>query len=322
MSRVLNNSGHVSEETRERVLQTISELGYRPNQIARHLSRGTRVQGIGIISPFVTGHAFMDRLSGVQTALSEAGNHTDLILYNVNSPRRFRERLLMIIEQGSIAGLLIVVIGLDDEDRTLLDRARIRYLGLEDRVQNIWPAIGVDNVAGGRLATEYLLDRGHQDIAYIGDRFPDADEFQFEASRARYAGYTAALAARGITIRPEYVQLGPHGRAEAYQRTRFLLSRERPPTAIFAMSDVQALGALAAIRDSGLQVPDDISIIGYDDVEVSHLIGLTTVRQHLRDGGYLGMQYLLRLIEGDAAARPPTLPPLTIIERRTTQALN
>ena len=322
VSRVLNDSGQVSAETRARVLEAIRTLGYRPNQVARHLSLGTRRRAVGIISPFVTGHAFMDRLEGVQMALSEAGDGMDLILYNVATPQRYHQRLLTIAEQGIVAGLLVIVLGLDADQRALLGEVGIRYVGIDDSITSQWPSLGSDNVLGGYLATDYLLELGHRAIAYVGDQLPAPNEFQFIASQARQMGYRQALAAWGLDVRPEYVQVGPHGRAEAYALTRRLLALPQPPSALFCMSDVQALGALAAIRDAGLHVPDDISVVGYDDVEISQVIGLTTVRQHLNLGGYLSMRYLLALLHNEAPATgPPTLPPPELVERQTTRRI-
>ena len=325
VSRVLNNSPQVSPETRERVLETIKTLGYRPNNLARQLSKGTRVRNIGVISPFVTDHSFVARLHGMQMAVTASRNDYDLILYNVTSAERYRQRLVSICEQGMIKGLLVVVMTLTREQRDLLDDSGVVFVGISDRIIHDWPSIGADNVVGGELATEYLLKLGHQRIAYMGDRFQFINEHQFSVGEARYQGYYRALRAHGVDLRPEYVQLGPHGRDVAYSLTSTLLALREPPTAIFCMSDVQALGCLAAIRDHGLQVPEDVSVIGFDDVEISRLIGLTTVRQHLEQGGYLGMRHLLQLL-GDVsfgdlppALSVPTLPPFEIIERQTTR---
>lgn len=324
VSRVLNNSPQVSPETRERVLQAIKRLGYRPNNLARQLSKGTRVRTIGVISPFVTDHSFVARLHGMQMAIAASRQDYDLILYHVSTVERYEQRLAAIAEQGILEGLLVVAMNLDEEQRAMLDETGIIYVGLNDRPIHEWPSIGTDNAVGGQMAVEYLFDLGHRRVAYVGDHFPFADDHTYSVSEARYAGYARAFYQRGLPLNPDYVRLGPYGRDVAREMTTALLELADPPTAIFCMSDVQALGCLAAIRDSGLRVPEDISLIGFDDVEISHLIGLTTVRQHLEQGGYLGMRHLLQLLGDESfgghtdAADVPLLPPFEVVERQTT----
>ncbi|HLV37620.1 MAG TPA: LacI family DNA-binding transcriptional regulator, partial [Spirillospora sp.] len=323
VSRVLNNSPQVSPETRERVLDTIQRLGFRPNQLARQLSRGTRVRSLGVISPFIADHSFVARLKGVQRALTVTDQDYDLIFYHVTTPARFHQRLLTITEQGSVEGLLLVVLEPTAEQRALMDEAGIIYVGINDHPIDDWPSVGADNVLGGETATCYLLQQGHTRIAYVGDYFPLP--YGFSVSEVRYRGYARALFEHNIPLNPDYVQLGQPGRDAAYQLTRTLLNLPEPPTAIFSMSDLQALGCLAAIRDAGLNVPGDISLIGFDDIEISQLIGLTTVRQHLEQAGYMAMLYLLKLL-GDTSIPEsmdavPELPPFEVIERQTTRPL-
>lgn len=324
VSRVLNNSPQVSPETRLRVLDSIQRLGFRPNQVARQLSRGARVRSLGVISPFMNDHSFMARLQGVQRALAEANQNYDLIFYHVTTPERFEQRLQSFTKPGSIEALLVMVEDLSAEQREMLDDAGVVYVGINDYPIDDWPSVGADNVVGGELATDYLIGLGHTRIAYIGDSFPLP--FGFSASEARYTGYANALARHGIAINPDYVRLvAPGDRDAAYSATQALLSLPEPPTAIFSMSDVQALSSLAAIRDAGLSVPGDVSLIGFDDVEIAGLIGLTTVRQHLEEAGYLAMKYLLNLL-GDAILpnsevpeAVPLLPAFQLIERQTTR---
>ncbi len=177
--------------------------------------------------------------------------------------------------------------------------------------------ISPDNFHGGYLATQHLLSIGHQRIAYVGDEFPN--NYGIPTSELRYKGYLSALDDHDISFNSDYVCLGQHGEEIAYQLTQQLLSLPEPPTAIFAMSDIQAVGCILAIRESGLRVPEDISVIGFDDVQLSRYIGLTTVRQHLEQGGYLGMQILMDMIMTPEQVTPRQLPPLELIVRGTTR---
>jgi len=326
VSRVLNNSPQVSSATRERVLDAIQRLGFRPNQFARQLSRRSRVRSLGIMSPFIADHSFMARLQGVQRALHESEMDYDLLFYHVSSLNRLHQRLMTIIEQGSVEALLLVAIDPTPEALALLDQSGLIFVGICDHPVEGWLGIGADNVVGGALATEYLLSLGHEHIAYVGDPFPAPEGFS--TSEKRYQGYQQALYKHSVPLNPDYVQLGEHGKEVAYELTTKLLNLPQPPTAIFSMSDVQALGCLAAMRDAGLHVPNDIGLIGFDDLEISAYIGLTSVRQHLEEGGYLAMQFLLQLVgepftgQEDLLDQVPQLPPFEIVERQTTAALS
>ena len=137
----------------------------------------------------------------------------------------------------------------------------------------------IDDVAGGELATRHLLELGHRRIAFIGDK--PADPFRFQSSRDRTHDYRSALESAGIPIRADYVREGTQSRHVARSIADELLRLPDPPTAVFAASDVQALGVLEAARDLGVDVPEQLSVIGFDDIEIASYAGLTTVRQRL-----------------------------------------
>jgi len=177
--------------------------------------------------------------------------------------------------------------------------------------------ISPDNVQGGYLATQHLLALGHRRIAYVGDEFPNA--YGIPTSQLRYDGYVRALTEYDVPYRADYVRLGLHGEETAHKLTTALLTLPEPPTAIFAMSDIQAVGCILAIGEAGLRVPEDVSVIGFDDVQFSRIIGLTTIRQHLERGGFLGMQLLLEMLVTPDHVAPRQLPPLELIVRDTTQ---
>jgi DNA-binding LacI/PurR family transcriptional regulator len=173
-----------------------------------------------------------------------------------------------------------------------------------------------DDVAGGALATRHLLELGHERIAFVGDR-PDPG-FGFVSSERRREGYLAALDEVGIAAAPELQRDGSHGRLVAHRLTRELLSLDDPPTAIVAASDTQALDVLEAAQVEGFSVPGDLSVIGYDDLEVAQYVGLTTVRQALEESGRRGVERLLAAMDGSDDG--PLEEPLEqwLVERRTT----
>lgn len=317
VSRVLNNSSQVSPATQARVLEAIEALDFKPSQVARQLPRKLKLHNIGVITHSQFNYdSFTARLHGVQSGLMDADVPYEIILYNVSSLARYDERLHTITSAGPVEGLLVIDLDLHDRHRALLDRNSIPYVGLNELQGRDWPCIGCDNTTGSIMATRHLIELGHTRIAYVGDEFHD--EYEFYTSRERFEGYRTALAEAGLPFNEAYVRLGPFGDETARRLTVDLLALDEPPTAIFAMSDTQALGCITAAREAGWRVPDDLSVIGYDNLSIARHAALTSVEQHLETGGRSGARYLLSLIRGDPHAVKPALPPLKIIQRSTT----
>jgi LacI family transcriptional regulator len=312
VSRVLNGRAHVSDATRERVLEAIRTLNYRPSSIARNLSLG-RTLVIGVVVPFFTSPSAVERLRGIVSAFE--GSPYDLALFDVESADRQRRAFDLLGRGDRADGLLVVSLVPPDEELARLQAARIPCV-LVDAPHATLPSVLVDDVTGGALATRHLIELGHRRIAFIGDKPPD--RFRFDSSRDRTDGYEGALARAGLERRPEYIREGTQSRHLARSIAEELLRLPEPPTAIFAASDTQALGVLEAARGRGLRVPGDLSVVGFDDVEVASYVGLTTVRQPLAESGRRGAQLLLQALRGEPlSARSETLP-LDLIVRATT----
>jgi DNA-binding LacI/PurR family transcriptional regulator len=182
------------------------------------------------------------------------------------------------------------------------------------------PRIVIDNEAGGRMATEYLLDLGHRRIAFVGDEsYPD---LAFTSTAHRLLGYRGALADAGIATDPHLIRLIPHGgfvlASSAMRSATELIETAEPPTAIFASSDTQAIGVVHAVEHRGLRVPDDISVIGFDDIDSAALVRLSTVRQPLHESGALAARRLCALLSGKRVGRRRTVLPLVLVRRSST----
>jgi DNA-binding LacI/PurR family transcriptional regulator len=180
----------------------------------------------------------------------------------------------------------------------VLTRAPVPVVFIDVHTPSIeaMPRVIGDDEAGGAMAASHLFDLGHREIAFIGDALEDP--FGFTSSTDREAGFRRELAASGVNIPADRVGHGAHGRYEARDLARRMLTDDDRPTAIFAASDTQAFGVVAAARDLGLGVPDDLSVIGYDDIEAADYVGLTTIRQQLFESGRRGAEILLAEIEG------------------------
>ncbi len=312
VSRVLNGNANVSAPTRARVLEAITALDYRPSSVARNLSlRRTLV--IGVVIPFFTSPSAVERLRGVVTALE--GSPYDLALFDVESADRQRRAFDLLGRGDRADGLLVVSLVPPAEELGRLAAANLPTV-VVDAPHDSLPTVVIDDVFGGEQATRHLIGLGHTKIAFVGDKPPD--RFRFHSSRDRTLGYQRALADAGITVPREYVRAGTHSRHVARSIAIELLNVPDRPTAIFAASDTQALGVLEGARNLGIRVPEELSVVGFDDIEIASYAGLTTIRQPLFESGRRGTELLLSALAGEVPAVQTETLPLELVVRATT----
>jgi LacI family transcriptional regulator len=314
VSRVLNSHTNVSPSTRAKVLDAIVALQYRPSSLARNLSlRRTHV--IGVVVPCFTSPSAVERVRGVAGVL--ARSPYDLMLFDIESEDR-REHAFRLFDRGDRSDGLLLISLIPPEDEVERLRATGLPCVLVDAPHPAFPSIVIDDVHGGELATDHLIELGHRQIAFFGDKSPDP--FRFASSLDRTRGYERALARAGIELRNEYMCEGTKSYHVARSIAIDLLRLPQRPTAVFAASDSQALGVLEAARILGIRVPDELSIVGFDDVEVAAHVGLTTVRQPLYESGRRGAQLLLQMIAGEQQPAEPEPEQLAVelVVRSTT----
>jgi len=314
VSRALNGSPLVNKETKQRIVAVAGELDFAPSLSARRLSLG-KTQTITVVTSFLTRPQAAERLRGIDAALTDS--EFDLVIYNVETIEKRNQYFRTLPLRQRTDGLLVVSLPPPAEVVLRLERADIPivFIDAHENTAGMHRVLG-DDEAGGRIATEHLLELGHRRIGFIGDEF--ANPFGFTSSRDRFAGYKGALTDAGIDATDDVIALGAHGRYEARDLAAKMLSRADRPTAVFAASDTQALGVLAAAQDLGLHVPDDLSVIGFDDIEACDFVGLTTVRQHLFESGRQGAELLLaEIVERERTPRAVVIQP-EIVRRRTT----
>jgi LacI family transcriptional regulator len=308
VSRVLNGSPAVREETRRRVLDSIADLSYAPNPAARALSTG-RTLSVGVVAPFFTRPSVIERLRGISQVLAGAGYQ--LVLFDVERPGQDWASFRTL--PAGLDGLLSISLCPAEADLERFAAGGMPVV-LVDHPDQRLPSVYTDDVAGGRLATGHLLGLGHERIAFLGDL--EHNDHGFTSSAMRRSGYEQALAAAGHPVDPELVRRAAHGREPAAALTRELLRSANRPTAIFAASDTQAMGALEAAEDLGVDVPGDLSVVGYDDIELARYTGLTTVAQPLEESGVRGAELLLAALEGAAPGGKQL--PVELVIRSTT----
>jgi DNA-binding LacI/PurR family transcriptional regulator len=312
VSRVLSGSERVSDATRRKVLDVMADMDYRPSRLASGLSRG-RTNFIGIMVPYLTRPSVVGRLAGVLAHLQEA--NLDCVVCDIETVDQRDRHLSSFTMRHSVDGVMVVSLPLPRIKVRRLGEVHMPLVAVDVDIPGI-PRVVIDNVAGGRMATEHLLSLGHRRIGFVGDEKDRS--LGFASTSRRLDGYLQALAAAGIPPDAGLIRRGPHGAEWAAETTSRLLDVDAPPTAVFAASDTQAVGVLRAAAARGLAVPGDLSVVGFDDIEAAELLGLTTVRQPLRESGTEGARRMIDLLTGNPVAVPRWVLPLEMIVRQST----
>lgn len=289
VSRVLNDSDEVSQETRSRVLKAINELQFRPDRTAKMLAQ-QQSDTLAVAVPSFTSQFYNEILKGVKDCLRE--HDIDLLLCNLGSSSPY-QTLWRFLNRGAVNGLLLASLPVDDRLRTELKmlHAPVVLIGTLD--EN-FDCFYWDDEAGAREATSHLIENGHRKIGMIS-----AHAWSFN-TEGRIAGYRQALESARIPFNPELIATGDtlkhagFSEEAGYEATHKLLKVEPELSAIFACSDVQAFGAWNALRELGKRVPEDVALVGYDDIKLSRFIGLSSVDQRMQTVGLEATELVLR----------------------------
>lgn len=290
VSRVINNFEHVHPETRQKVLEAIARLGYVANQQARSLAGG-RSQVIGLLVPEIGNTYIGTVMRGIDAELAAA--EYDLMLYTTHHRRIKESQYVAALTRGVTDGLLLLVPRNSQAYIESLYQRQFPYIVIDHQgFDDYSPAVVGNNWQGAFDATEYLLNLGHRRIGHV------AGDQRLSAGVDRLSGYRAALEKYQVPYDPALVIEGRFSQEESYQAANALLDLAEPPTAIFAGNDMSAFGALEAIRSRGLRVPEDVSLVGFDDIPEAAYThpALTTVRQPLEDMGRIATRMLLEII--------------------------
>ncbi|HYI24583.1 MAG TPA: LacI family DNA-binding transcriptional regulator [Thermomicrobiales bacterium] len=312
VSRVVNGKGYVSAQTRERVMQAMTRIGYTVNRQARVLAGG-RTQVVGLLVRDLDTSYIGEILKGIDEVL--ASESYDLMLYTTHH-RRTRESVFVnSLANGMTDGLLMILPMAPEAYIDSIRRRGVPFVLIDhEGFDAHTPSVSAANREGARAAIQHLVDLGHTRIAVI------AGNLEMDSARQRLAGCEVALQSAGLGLPAELLKLGDFHRPLAYQLTQELLRVPDPPTAIFAGNDVSAFGALDAVRNAGLQVPHDVSVVGFDDIPDATwaLPPLTTVRQPMRDMGKTASRMLLNAITDPGSFGGKVELPADLVIREST----
>ena len=296
VSRVINNSPRIMRETKAKVLRVIRELNYQPHTSAQSLAR-RKTKTIGCIIPF-TGHFFSELLQGIQQKLMEY--EYALILWSADNTKNKEFFLRRALRERRVDGILYVSMEIIPKyvDKFLNSKLPIV---LVDGFHPGLDSITVENTEGAYIATKHLIELGYKKIAMIDGQLKSIP------ARLRYEGFKKALREQGFPFEERYFvacdfveeREGFNEEAGYTAMQKLLDLGTEKPRAVFVSSDIQAIGAMQAIKERGFIVPDDIAIIGFDDIELAHYVGLTTMRQPIMEMGELAVKRLIDKINGE-----------------------
>lgn len=313
VSRALRGLPTVSATTRERVLDAAARLGYAASPSASRLAGG-KTHTVAVVVPRITRWFFSTVVEAVEERLHAAGY--DLLLFNLGGSENARQRLLYTSNlHKRVDALMLIATPLAGHDFAAVTGLALPGVTVSSGTPVPgWPSVRIDDVGAARTATAHLLSLGHRRIAHIsGD---PGDELAFSTHIDRRQGYRDALAVCGIAPDPALDAEATFTISGGSLATIELLARGEPPTAIFAACDEMAMGAISTLRQHGLRVPEDVSVIGVDDHDVSGVVGLTTVAQPAAAQGRVAAERLLDP-DGDGAV-PHVILPTRLVVRAST----
>src|SRR5688572_12278237 len=316
VSHVINNTRLVSQETRERVLEAMAALNYRPNALARSLRQG-KSNTIGLVLPDSANPFFAEISRSIEDEAFKKGYSVFLCNTELDTQRELL--YVDVLSKNQVGGIIFVATGDQADSLDFLLRQSMPVVMIDRDVPNVEvDAVLTDNQLGGYLATHHLIELGHKRIACI------AGPSSITPSAERIIGYRRALEQAGLAYDENLIVRGDYHAQSGLEITHSMLTMNPRPTAIFALNDLMALGALRAAAEADCSVPKDLAVVGYDDLEIAHFTNppLTTIAQPKKK---IGVQAVNLLVDRISQKSIPTsrlvLAPELII-RRSTQELD
>ena len=312
VSRYLNSPEKVNSETASRIKSSMDHLDYFPqgntgNRVHRSIRR------IGVLTPFFPAPSFVQRLQGMTAVFREA--HCEMVICTVASSDQLAEYLHSLSFLRRFDGLIIMSMHVAEEDARRLVESDLHVVMVESANPR-FTCVEADNVLGGRLAAQCFLQKGYLPCAFIGEQ--TSLPYSLQPSSMRLDGYSQALKAAGHPLSPEYIRTGEATVEDAGRMAGELLELPRPPRAIFAMSDLQAIGVLKAARRRGVAVPGVLAVLGFDDIEAADFMDLSTVSQSLEESGRVAAEILIDIIREPRRTRRLVHLDVCVVERCTT----
>lgn len=316
VSRVLNNEKYVKDEVRERVQMVIDEMGYTPSSIARSLVL-KRTNIIGVIVPDITNSFSSTIISSIEECANQ--NNFNIMVCNIAESPEKELNYLNIIKEMRMDGVIITNEKITPNIKNALYSIDVPVVFVSVKPDELlFTSITVNNYQASYDATNYLINKGHKKIAFIGGDLRD-----ITSGKERYKGYRKALEHNDLDVNEEYIKFGNYKMQDGYNYMEEILKCSILPTALFAASDDMAVGALNCILDNGLKVPEDISIIGFDNSSLTTVVRptLTTISQPINEMGVLSVKTLIKQINNEETLLNQIIVKHKLIERQSCMTI-
>ncbi|KYH28231.1 MULTISPECIES: LacI family DNA-binding transcriptional regulator [Clostridium] len=294
VSRVLNKSGYVKEETREKILEVMKRLNYSPSAIARSLSTN-RTNTIGVVVPDINNPFFGEVIKGISEVADKHG--LNIILCDTDESIQKEVKALKVLKEQRIQGVIITPSSAEDEFNSeylnVLENIGIPVVLIDGHVKySNFSGVFADNIKGAFDGVEALIKNGHKKIAIITGRMNS------RPAQDRLLGYKKALAMNNIPVEDKYIFIGDYKQSGGYNITKNILKMEDRPTAIFVSSNMMTLGCVQALMEEKIKIPEDMAVIGFDNVEILNIAGLNIsyINGPNKEMGKKGMELLLNIL--------------------------
>lgn len=310
VSRVLNDVDVVNEETKKKVVDAIKKLGYRPNIVARSL-KTQRTKTIGILIPDISSQFYPEIVRGTE----DVANIYDynVMLCNSDSDLEKEKEYLRVLKEKMVDGVLYMSSSLEPEILNLIKQLELTTVLVETKdPEDIFPSVTIDNRAAAYDAVRYLAEKGNKKVAYIG-----AYRDVVTAWAKRYLGYEEALKDSNLELNENLTFFGELKAQTGYEGINKILEKEESIDSLFCASDEIAMGAINALRDKGIRVPEDVDVVGFNDIYAASIFypKLTTVSQPMYDMGSVAMRMLIKLVNNKEVDHKQYVLPYNLIER-------
>ncbi len=315
VSRAINSPSMVNKERRARIMQAIAELQFVPKAEAVAKAR-QQLMKIAVIAPFFTESSFMERLKGISAILSE--HHYELVIYSVQSSEGLEGYIDLLVGSKRVDGLISLCMNLDASSIEKLRNSSIAVCFVETEVEG-FDSVVIRNSRGGRMVAEFLYENGYRTPGYVGEA--SLRTYTARSTEQRLEGFLSYFATKGIQVEKDNIWLGENLPDVSTAGIFALLDRPDRPDCIFASSDTLAIRIIKCAVQLGITVPDELGVVGFDDIEMAEFVNLTTINQSLEDSGVQAAEMVLQRIKDPNRLARKSLIDLKLTKRSSTEYL-
>lgn len=315
VSRAINSPSMVNKERRARIMQAIEELQFVPKAEAVAKAR-QQMMKIAVIAPFFTESSFMERLKGIASVLSD--HHYELVIYSVQSSEGLDGYIDLLVGSKRVDGLISLCMNLEETTIGKLRNSEIPVCFVETEVEG-FDSIVIRNIDGGKMAADFLHKNGYRTPGFVGEA--SLRPYAARSTEQRLEGFTSYFADKEIEVEGRNVWLGENLPEVSSAGILKLLDRPDRPDCIFASSDTLAIRTIKCAVQLGIIVPDELGVVGFDDIEMAEFVNLTTIDQSLEDSGFQAAEMVLQRIKEPNRPVRKSLIDLKLIQRSSTEYL-